>query len=310
MEALIGQSRLPDDDFAVLRAATKYRFADEKEIFEALGYYGDREMPDGSKRPGYLRPRRSLPPQLCSVQDFIEKIVPLVEKQEGTQGIAQGIPLADVIANAVMFPFDVSMQGHLMGVGGYYRRYSDDILLIVPDAAANVSHWMAIVEKCLFAASATLQLSSTKNAILRSNRTGGKLDLHSEIGYKQLPAIEYLGLTFNGDSVALRDSTLSRLNRKIVRRVRKHVRSLARKFPTEPRTLIENRLRLGGIMQDFGRLSYEKRKGSEHKTNFRTYAVCAEKSAGLDLTVVLKQLSTQNAFIRKRASIELDRMFR
>ena len=85
-----------------------------------------------------------MPKQLCSPKDFREKIVgngidyktiikknPYILNNE-YRGIPQGSPISDIIANMYMLDFDQAVKNLSDKRDWYYRRYSDDILLIVP----------------------------------------------------------------------------------------------------------------------------------------------------------------------------------
>lgn len=53
-------------------------------------------------------------------------------------GIPQGVHLSAVLSNLYMLDFDRRVAAAIEGMGGFYRRYSDDILIAVPaDAEAG-----------------------------------------------------------------------------------------------------------------------------------------------------------------------------
>ena len=54
----------------------------------------------------------------------------MVNKNQNTLGIPQGSPMSAVLSNVYMIDFDKNMFEYISNIGGSYRRYSDDILLI------------------------------------------------------------------------------------------------------------------------------------------------------------------------------------
>lgn len=60
---------------------------------------------------------------------FREKVKSHLSKQN-ENGIPQGTTISDVIANMYMIDFDILMKKFATKYGGYYKRYSDDILYI------------------------------------------------------------------------------------------------------------------------------------------------------------------------------------
>jgi len=211
----LGVSKLPIDHFRIFKAITNYAHVQKSSVIAALGY----------------DPNTHLPKQLCEPQVFREKIAKagLIEKNKATRGIPQGSPISDVLANFYLLDFDTAMQQLATSYGGVYYRYSDDILLILPGKSdpATISKF---VQSKLTMQGARLSLSDEKTVITQFKRSGGNLQ------YKQLSGgtvngIEYLGFRFDGRSVYLRDSTVSRLNRKISRACKHYARTHIKKNP-------------------------------------------------------------------------------
>ncbi len=148
---LLGKVALPPDHFAVFKAATNYSYADKRKVFEALGLIGPVVGPNGSTSIGYTKKRKEMPIKLCNSKDFQSKIVPLVKKNKECFGIPQGLPISDVLSNLALLEFDQEAKAIVSGHGGMYLRYSDDILILVPnlntDFAAIEKQVIALIKK-------------------------------------------------------------------------------------------------------------------------------------------------------------------
>lgn len=129
---LLNTKDLPIGHYAVYRSIIKYRYVFLYEALIALGYGkikdGKFEYKKGKAKTGIL----------CSPLIFRKKIDAkigsLVHKNRSKKGIPQGSPISDIIANLYMEDFDRAVLSALSAYTfGYYRRYSDDILIICPE---------------------------------------------------------------------------------------------------------------------------------------------------------------------------------
>ena len=132
---LLEVENLPPDHAQVFKAITQYAVVDRNSVYERLGYFG--RKPHGGNC--FLKPFHDMPMQLCTTKDFREKICgglpeypSLIEKNDRPYGIPQGAPISDLLANAYLIDFDCQMAAYVRERGGYYYRYSDDMLLLVP----------------------------------------------------------------------------------------------------------------------------------------------------------------------------------
>lgn len=234
---LLGESRLPADHFAVFKSITDYKYADFNEVLVALGF--SERSADG--RLQYLRDPKDIPVQLSTPREYREKVVKanLVHKHRKSYGIPQGTPISDLLANAYLLDFDVSMKTYVDSFNGAYFRYSDDILIILPgnesvadDAFAKAKNE---IEKC----GNEISLNKNKTDIVcytpqspiqrcygvAFGDDGNLSRISKNMG------LSYLGFRFDGRKVFLRDSTITNLRGKIVRRckaeafyyVRRHI---------------------------------------------------------------------------------------
>lgn len=309
---LLGSDRLPEDHFAVMTAATKYGFVEEKIALGVLGFFGLKQSPSGAQVRGYLVPRRSLPMMLCDKRTFLQKIAKNVNVNK--LGIPQGLPISDVLANAVLLQFDMQMMQRCEALGGLYRRYSDDLLFVLPGKSVDPGSWIHDVDATLGLVCRTLKLGHDKTSAYTVERlTTGAQRITPIQPYKAIPTIDYLGLSYDGKSIYLRQCTLSRLKGRIVTRVRRQVLARLQEQPTATANQILSSLHLEGIMREFGRIEahHRNRKDSSArgpKRSFYCYAVRASKAGGLGVSQILKQISDLNSFIRLRARREISKL--
>lgn len=206
---LLGRGSLPEDHYKVFRALTVAAKIDRAELLERLG------VPANTRDRDLQRP-------LCSIAEFrsLRTVAPgstkLVRRHTGKKGIPQGTPLSAMAANLSMLEFDTAIHSAVNAVGGSYRRYSDDILILC--SAEHVAALEAAVEGALKVHTRTLSLNADKRDEARFALPGPVLvPCLPETSAKPL---QYLGFTFDGERACIRGGTLSRYYRRMSSSVR------------------------------------------------------------------------------------------
>lgn len=187
---VIDAPSLPDDQYAVFKAMTRYAYVDREECYEVLG----------------IHDARSAPRPLCDAKQFRSLVrgKKLIHVNTKPYGIPQGSPISAVLSNIYMIPFDVKMAELEKSVPGYYRRYCDDILWVT-----SAEHEVTIrneIDVALSAQGPDLKINHAKTTVstfVENKLAGG-------------PALQYLGFTFDGRDRRIRSQTLSRFWRKVV----------------------------------------------------------------------------------------------
>ena len=222
--SLLDTDWLPADHFKLFKSLTDYRFVDRDEAFVALGYA--KRDADGHLR--YTGKPNDIPLQLCSPSEFRDKIVNgnLVKSNTETYGIPQGTPISDLLANLFLIEFDVTMKKFAESRGGFYCRYSDDILILLPGDGRVAKGVIKSITAALKAVGPALQLSSKKTEIVCFTPNDSRHRCYS-LGTRNAKkgrqkgqidrGLSYLGFRFDGNSVYLRNSTVTNLRGKVSR---------------------------------------------------------------------------------------------
>ena len=206
---LLGGGPLPEDHYKVFRALAVAAKIDRAELLERLGF------------PASARDR-DLPRPLGSIAEFrglraaVAGSGKLIRRHTGKKGIPQGTPLSAMAANLSMLEFDTVVHAAVSAVGGSYRRYSDDILILC--SAEHLTALEAAVEDALRVHTTTLLLNADKREEARFALPGPALVVYPpKISAKPL---QYLGFTFDGKRACIRGGTLSRCYRRMASSVR------------------------------------------------------------------------------------------
>jgi RNA-directed DNA polymerase len=207
--SLLGGGTLSEDHYKVFRALTAAGKVDRGELLPRLGF------------PVNTRDR-DLPRPLCSITQFRDlrscscESSKLVTRHVSKKGIPQGTPLSAMAANISMLEFDTAVHAVVSVVGGSYRRYSDDILILCPPE--HVTDLEAAIGQALITHTKTLSLNEDKREEARFALPGPNLVPCPPATVAK--PLQYLGFTFDGHRVCVRGGTLSRYYRRMASGVR------------------------------------------------------------------------------------------
>lgn len=177
---VLGVSRLPPDHFAVFRSITRHSSVELIEARRALGI---------------SRSQLQKAPRLCSAAEFRDVIRGggLLSVNSSPFGVPQGSPISALLSNMYMLPFDQHLSQAVGDWGGIYRRYCDDILVVVP--GEHVVAATALVEGAL--ANLKLEVQKNKTLVCEFNPT-------------PVQPLQYLGLLYDGGDVYLRSNGIAK----------------------------------------------------------------------------------------------------
>lgn len=189
---LLKSAQLPDDHYAVFRSLTKFSYVHRETLFKALGI-------------SLHNPRANNRKRLCAPEVFRASVrgSGLIEVHKDTKGIPQGSPLSAVLSNIYMLDFDKVVSERVGAVGGFYRRYCDDILCVVPPHTAEEIE--SFVMKTISDLKLTIQADKTKRHVFTSE--SGSIAVDSPL--------QYLGFVFDGRRILIRTASVARYYRKL-----------------------------------------------------------------------------------------------
>ncbi len=202
---LLATKDLPKDHYKIYRSLTRFASVDKKGLYKELGL---------SLHSRTLNKRLD---RLCSVKEFRDKIRKngLVTTNKSSRGIPQGSPMSGLLSNIYMIDFDEAVSKHLAGIDGKYFRYCDDMIFIF-DKSLKFK-----VEKLVKAEINKLKLPINDKKTQEIEFKNGISNFNSgSISYNNPCKLQYLGLLFDGENTYLRETGLSRYNRKLRKAIR------------------------------------------------------------------------------------------
>lgn len=209
---ILNVNKLDDDFYKVFRSMTKYAYI-EKEIIEKYLISNKIETKESIKNNNSLFDKI---PWKIAKKDLKASIKINKEKY----GIPQGSPLSGIFANIYMINFDKLVNEYVKNKNGIYRRYSDDLIVIIPKIEVGsineIWDYLNIIKDMY--PMLKMNVSKTSGYLYKDKKI---ISLHNYIsGMKDGNGfISYLGFSFDGKYIKFRDKTLTKFFYKLYRKI-------------------------------------------------------------------------------------------
>ena len=200
---LLQVDKLNPDYYAIFKRVTKYDYWDLKDLYK-LNSLSPNKRKDKIKLNSKLR--------ILSQNDY-KKYRSHIKSHQENKGIPQGSSISGCLANVYMLKIDKLINDFVTARGGIYRRYSDDFIVILPTTTGAVDDIETIIKRFeSFKDEDILELQSEKTQVY-------KLQNHSVINIGHLfsrplneknKTINFIGFTFDGTAITIRDKTTSK----------------------------------------------------------------------------------------------------
>ncbi|KAA3437669.1 reverse transcriptase/maturase family protein [Rufibacter hautae] len=253
---LLGKNTLPPDHYNVFKAATNFSYV----LLDDLRAYPCKK----SRKSGFDEKKLA---ELRSkgVQAFFESPKELREKieskellvyknpfrnvQKQLRGIPQGLPISAVLANLYLLEFDKLVYQNLGSESGcFYRRYSDDILIICKQR--DCERVEGYINEMLERFKVELSKDKTEKFIFKCGSDKDNNSLVTSIKiiegeeYPGLP-LNYLGFEFYGHRTLVKSANLAKFYRRMIEAVKRsgrHIRKSQQKSPFAAAELFKKRI--------------------------------------------------------------------
>lgn len=197
--SLLNCGQLPKDHYNVFKNVTSYS---KWELTDLLDLNGLKDNPAG-KMCLNKQIRAITPEQFKANRKHIIK-------NPNHYGIPQGSPISAVLANVYMLDVDKQINDMITSIGGMYMRYSDDFMIIIPDAEEIRA--TDIFSKVHISLKAAPRLSLEPRKTQYFYYCNGHLENCGKLFHKdsadKKQILNFLGFTFDGQRVSIRSKTV------------------------------------------------------------------------------------------------------
>ncbi|ANU51420.1 reverse transcriptase/maturase family protein [Limosilactobacillus reuteri] len=190
----INGGEFSNDWLRLLRNLMNYRYINLEDI--------SKEITSNHNRISYINSLSEL--------DSLLKNDKLKVSKKHKVGIPQGTALSAVLANIYMIEFDEWVRDYLRQFDGFYRRYSDDFIVIIPKQQIETGEIGEVEEKIIDKSRDKLSLiiKKEKTHLFYYSKQDKKVYLYSSDKRLHESELNYLGFSFNGMEVNVRPKTI------------------------------------------------------------------------------------------------------
>ncbi|WP_150452184.1 reverse transcriptase domain-containing protein [Arenibacter lacus] len=224
-----GSTTLPKDHYRVYKSLINMRYVNEDLLFRNykdriwVKTFKENDPKKSQKRQKSIKHKRYLKDNnaiaYCDKTDFFKNSLNLITKSTRTEGIPQGTALSATLANIYMIDFDQEVQDFIDSdnVKGFYQRYSDDLIIVVPREFQEEAIKRL---RTLVYDKVKLEIHRDKTKVYQFKEVNGKLkgyEVDELTGEKTNKTLEYLGFEYNGQRAILKTAGYSKFYRAMKR---------------------------------------------------------------------------------------------
>ncbi|MDM1036028.1 hypothetical protein HX065_10410 [Myroides odoratimimus] len=245
-------SKLPKDHLNVFKASTNFRYIlrDDLRIRQVVG---KRRVGFDERKLFKIRRDKGYKCFFRDNKDFREHIKqgklrvyknPFFKLDKDLNkkvniGIPQGLPISTILANLYLLDFDRKLIDKLVkGKGAYYRRYSDDILIVCSIADINEIKEFVIEEiKNSFLGISEAKTEQFIFQDLEFDSEGNRRLTSIKVDGKELKVnkpLIYLGFEFRGYNTIIKSTNLARYYRRLLSVVKRRARRANNNYGKSP----------------------------------------------------------------------------
>jgi hypothetical protein len=228
---LLGVSKIPDDYYAVFKNITKYSKWDMESLlqlnklkFSKSGIKSFNELGQALPLAQFKKLKKQSWMRNIEGQEVEEKYL---ISNPGDFGIPQGSAISAVLSNIYMLDFDKQINIYIQSKNGLYMRYCDDFIIILPITEEAIFKKQFDFIRGIIRSIPNINLQSDKTQIYEYDEEAlfSRNDLIMGGGKKQIGHLHYLGFTFDGKVVTIRDKTISKYYYRMYRKLNNIVKS-------------------------------------------------------------------------------------
>lgn len=200
---MLNVKELEDDIYAVYKNITKYAFVEIDELNKLVEQYKYKDK------------------NIILPMSELRKNSHIIKSNSNGYGIPQGISLSSVLSNIYMTAFDSQCSKIASKYKGLYLRYSDDFIMIFPKSKIiDVNNYYNLIISQVRKVS-NLELSPNKTKIYYCDKRG-VINCDKEIGNPENSknVIDYLGFSYDGKYVYIRDKTVGKYYYRAYRKIK------------------------------------------------------------------------------------------
>lgn len=257
---LLNEEQLPPDHKNVFKSCTKFSYVLRDDLRIRVQKSGKRSC-FNEKKLAKIRREKGFKSFFESNADFRDTIKQgklriyknsfyrQIGEEKIQAGIPQGLPISAVLANLYLLDFDKHIIDTVVkGKGGFYRRYSDDIIIVANvDDLGEIKNYIENLIK-----ESNLKISSSKTESFIFRKSIYNQEQKSRLtSFKQVEGNErkdapllYLGFEFRGYNTCVKSTNIAKFYRRLISIVRRRSnRAKRNKNPNIQKAVFKNQIK-------------------------------------------------------------------
>lgn len=249
---VLNETTLPSDHYNIFKALTNIKYIEGDQLFESYGktMMVKRGIPNFSNKTKFVRKqiksskffKEKKASHYCDKKEFLKNNLSLVISKNNLVGIPQGSPISATLANIYMLDFDQEIFDKVSSIGGFYQRYSDDLIIICEQQYED--YVIKLIREKIDTV-VDLKIEPNKTKVFRFEEVKGKFTGFEIDEKTKIPnhnkTLEYLGFSFDGQRVLIKTSGFSKFYRSMKSSFKKST-SLAIHSKNPDKSLFKSRL--------------------------------------------------------------------
>ncbi|MEK3763446.1 reverse transcriptase domain-containing protein [Solibacillus sp. FSL K6-4121] len=244
MKRVLDLEELPEDWYKIYKNITRYSYVEKEDIEEfLLDKYGKKK----------LKKIRSRLPQIMEPAELRQFKQGKIKVNDKLYGIPQGSGMSAVCSNVHLIDFDKEVLEWTKGKhpDALYRRYCDDLIIVIPTANATVE----LLEELKNELIQRIDRYKAEGLIIQEKKT--ELRLYKEETFfnenMEISALDYLGFVLHENVIKLREKSLFKYYSRTYKKVKTSNRiAYATKRPGPKRKLYDLYTHLGHKYMGYG----------------------------------------------------------
>lgn len=205
LQYVLNVDTLPDDYYAVFKSITRFSYIEKKDINEEI----KNKYPEEADRKNLKR--------FFSEREFREFKRGKIKIHKEKFGIPQGAGISSVCSNIYLLDFDKQINDYVKSLNGLYRRYCDDLVIVIPfDKNVQDYDFDALIN---YVDTVRGQIPGLKIQKDKTDKFIYREDKILNFTFKPTH-LDYLGFTFDGINVKIREKSLFKFYSRAYRKVR------------------------------------------------------------------------------------------
>lgn len=225
---ILGFKSLPKDHYNVFKATTKFSYVRLNDLKIKNGHFDEKKLAKLKNEGSHTFFKK--------FEELFDSNIIIHKNQKHREGkivgIPQGLPISALLANMYMLPFDEAIIETLTnGSNVFYRRYSDDIIIICNEEQVEIVE--NFVKNEIEKIKLTISFEKTEKTLFRNENN--KLQSYKIEGdklIKNLP-LNYLGFEFYGYQTLIKSKNLASFYRDMkssIKRKSKRIEKIQEKY--------------------------------------------------------------------------------